>query len=209
MLSFPPSHIYIPPPLIAVFIHCFPSSSPFIRSLLFYQHSPSLPISFTCPSCMSPSPPPPCSPQVSSSLHPSSSCLIKAPHKGVGQINWQPSQPLCWHELDSTLINGNGSAVTRPLVVTLVFVFVTAPHGRTDLVWMQRCLFNAKHNQCHIIDLVTPLTDRQTDTSPNSPSHFILPSFSLCFTQSWPFLQWQLWEVILPLLLHLFPTFLL
>lgn len=157
---------------------------------------------------MSPSPPPPrppCSPQVSSSLHPSSSCLIKAPHKGVGQINWQPSQPLCWHELDSTLINGNGSAVTRPLVVTLVFVFVTAPHGRTDLVWMQRCLFNVKHSwtqsKCHIIDLVTP------HESPSSPSHFILPSFSLCFTQSWPFLQWQLWEVILPLLLHLFPPF--
>lgn len=28
--------------------------------------------------------------------------------------NWQRSHPLSWHELDSTLINGNGSAVTRP-----------------------------------------------------------------------------------------------
>lgn len=108
--------------------------------------------------------------------------------------NWQRSHPLYyWHELDSTVINGNGSAVTHPWK-NFWYLWQWHTEWRKHLVWMKTCLIN--WNKALRVSHI------ETDTSPSLPSHFILP-FSFSVFQSfpstcpWPLLQGQFWNLLL------------
>lgn len=86
-----------------------------LQSLIWFTYtlSHSLPVSSTNPPRLSLIPSP-CFPQV-----PPSFLLMshqRSPTRSCTDLsNWHRAHPLYQHELDSTLINGNGSAVTSPM----------------------------------------------------------------------------------------------
>lgn len=115
--------------------------------------------------------------------------------------DWQRCHLLYWHEVVSTLINGNGSAVKwLALEKLLVFVVVTIPLGRTRSVWMYICIikWNIAQQKLLKVSLIHS----------NNTSHwltflqanfFFLMSPSLHLIPAWPLVQWQFWKVTHPI----------